>query len=236
MKQYDDTYTVIDGYPNYITNKEGTVINRITGRVLKTGDNNSGYPTVNLYNNGKRETKSIHRIVAKTFVDGYRDGMEVNHKDGDKHNNHIDNLEWMSHSENELHAYQTGLKHGPNRRAVRVIESGEVFESINECARAIGGCDANIGRCLHGRQNNHRGLTFEFADACEINAKADGNSVSVNRVNRKHYRKSVRIVETGEVFSSVRECARAIGGDQGTISACLSGRHHTHKGYHYEFV
>ena len=235
MKEINRRWKDIDGYPNYRVSDDGIVENKRTGRTLKHGDNNSGYPTVNLYNNGDRTTKSIHRIVAETFIDGFENDLEVNHKDGDKHNNFQDNLEWTTHSDNELHAYKIGLKHGPNRRPVKVVESGEVFESINECARAINGDDSHIGKCLSGKHKSHLGLTFEYADKSMVNAKAD-NSISLRYVKKRPYTAPIKIIETGETFSSIRECARSINGDQGTISGCLSGKHKTHKGYHFERV
>lgn len=226
----------VEGYPNYRTTDYGVVQNKRTGRILKHCDNNSGYPTVNLYNNGNRTTKGIHRLVAEMFVDGYDDGLEVNHKDGDKHNNYKDNLEWVTRGANESHAYETGLKYGPKHRPVRIKETGEVFPSIKDCARAIDGNDTNIRQCLHGYSKSHLGLTYEYADGDDININSRSKTKAADVAKRKPYRRSVRVVETGEVFPSVRSCANAIGGDQGTISGCLSGKHHTHHGYHYEYA
>ena len=236
MMETDNKRYPIKGYPNYEICDDAYVINKKTNRVLKAVDNNSGYLTVNLYHNGKRSTKAIHRIVAENFVDGFKEGLEVNHLDCNKHNNRRDNLEWTTHSENEKHAHLNNLKRGPNPKPVRVVESGEVFESIHECARAINGDDSHIGDCLHGRFKKYLGLTFEYADASEINAKADGQSRSISFADRSNCRKPVRIVETGVVYPTIRACAKAINGDQPTITGCLKGRHKTHHGYHYEYV
>lgn len=236
MMNNNNKWEPINGFPNYEIRNDSEIRNKKTGRILKQSDTNSGYPTVNLYNNGTRKTKGVHRIVAEQYVDGYRDGLEVNHKDGNKHNNDRANLEWVTHSGNERHAHDLGLKHGPNRTPVRVVESGEVFESIKECARAIGGDDTRIVNCLHGDLKTHLGLTFEYADNKSINAKDDMHSISRSYVTKRPYARPVRVVETGEEYPSIGACARAIGGDQGTISACLSGRHKTHHNYHYEYA
>lgn len=61
---------------------------------------------------GKFKSEYIHRIVGKLFVRGYKRGLEINHKDGDKYNNSADNLEWVTSSQNKQHAQDTGLNLG----------------------------------------------------------------------------------------------------------------------------
>lgn len=236
MCDYSNDWEYAPHFPNYKVYEDGRVQNKRTERFLKACDNNSGYQTVNLYNNGSRETKLVHRLVAETFIEGYFNGAEVNHKDGNKHNNHKNNLEYCTRGENESHAYRTKLKRGPKHIPVRVVESGEVFGSIRECARAIDGDDTNIGRCLRGTMESYRGLTFEYANESEINSDENKITKSIEFKSKKPTRRSVKIIETGEVFSSISECARAVNGDIPGICGCLSGRHNTHRGYHYEYV
>ena len=77
---------------------------------LKGFINNSGYRCVELYDrNSKRHKLLVHRLVALTFLENPQNKATVNHKDGDKLNNSIDNLEWATYSENILHARKTGL-------------------------------------------------------------------------------------------------------------------------------
>lgn len=226
----------IDGYPNYRISNDHIVQNKKTGRILKQCDNSSGYPSVNLYNENGRSTKSVHRIVAETFVDGYEEGLVVNHRNGDKHENVPKNLEWVTPSENELHAHRTGLKYGPNRKPVRVVETGEVFKSVKDCARALNACDTVISRSIQDGYRSRLGLTFEYADKDSVNTSSNNETVAATLVERNRYRKPVRVIETGEIYPSVRECARAIGGDQPTITACLHGRHKSHHGYSFEYA
>lgn len=232
----DRVWYEIDGFPKYQVSDDHMIQNKRTGRVLKQCDNDSGYPTVCLYNEDGRSSKSVHRIVAETMVDGYEEGLVVNHKNGDKHNNIPSNLEWVTPSENEIHAHETGLKYGPNRKPVRIIETGEVFKSIRDCAKAIGTTDGSVKRALTGEYKTAVGLTFEYATPDEVNAYSYRENESSSKAVHKPYRKPVRIIETGEVYPSSGACARAIGGDQGTITACLKGRHKTHHGYHYEYA
>ena len=90
----------------YVT--ENGVITNLKGRRLKQRLNNSGYVIVDLYKNKHPHTVTVHRIVAETYLPDKNE--TVNHKDGDKTNNHVDNLEWVSYSVNNKHSYDTGLK------------------------------------------------------------------------------------------------------------------------------
>lgn len=69
-----------------------------------------GYETVGLTKNGKQKTKPVHRIIAEAFIPNPENKEEVNHLDGDKLNNKLSNLEWVTKSENSLHAFKLGLR------------------------------------------------------------------------------------------------------------------------------
>lgn len=234
MKKRDKVWRDDAIYGNYSVSDDGDVMNKRTGRVLKACKNSSGYNTVNLYNNGERTSISVHRLVAETFNGCDDPSMEVNHIDGNKNNNRPENLEWVTRGENETHAYRTGLKYGPKHKPVKVVESGEIFGSIKACARAIRGSEERINDCLEGRAPSHKGLTFQHANGDEINTIGIEETISSKFARSRTHRKPVRIVETGEVYESLTDCAKAIDGDSASISACLAGTHHTHRGYHFE--
>ena len=105
-------------YDDYEVSSLGRVRNVITHKVLSTFDKNRlGYIRVNLYNNGKKKRYFIHRLVAEAFLPKKQGKDFVNHKDGNKQNNHLDNLEWCNRSENQLHSYyvlknKTGFAYG----------------------------------------------------------------------------------------------------------------------------
>lgn len=89
----------------YRDNGHGPHPTRIKGRMMKQGIR-SGYPYVNLCVDDKRKKRTVHSLVAEAFLG---EGDEVNHKDGNKLNNHVDNLEWCTRAENHRHALETGL-------------------------------------------------------------------------------------------------------------------------------
>lgn len=91
IKGFETTYAVCD---------DGSVYNMRTGRRLKPQNNGMGYQKVALYQKGQAHWFYVHQLVATAFVDGWLEGMEVNHKDEDKANNRKDNLEWLTHRQN----------------------------------------------------------------------------------------------------------------------------------------
>lgn len=86
----------------------------IPERILKPWEmskqtNGQAYMMVSLYQNAKRKSALVHRLVAEAFIPNPENKPTVNHKNGDKYNNQVDNLEWMTQRENLLHAYKMGL-------------------------------------------------------------------------------------------------------------------------------
>lgn len=116
-----DAQSVIDGaYEDFLTEhtaqvdrytvyKTGAVVSSVTGNKLSEHDK-GGYPAVSMRDGGKYRTKRVHRVLAECFIPNPRGVDVVNHKDGDKYNYSLDNLEWVTQSENMKHAWDTGLK------------------------------------------------------------------------------------------------------------------------------
>ena len=105
-------FKVIEHYPNYEVSYTGIVRNRTTGNNMKWINNGKGYFTVKLYNinTPKGRLCLVHRLVLSTHDIFIPDGnLDVNHIDGNKSNNHIHNLEWVTKSQNTRHAHLTGL-------------------------------------------------------------------------------------------------------------------------------
>lgn len=100
------------GFEKYQVSNLGRVRSFIQGfcQTLKTRNNKDGYVYVILSGNCGRKTLKVHRLVANAFIPNVYGKREVNHKNGIKSDNSVENLEWVTKSENEIHAYKTGLK------------------------------------------------------------------------------------------------------------------------------
>lgn len=108
----------------YLISEYGNVKNIKTNRLLKIQINPHGYNCINLWFGGKGKTFRIHRLVAKAFVVNSNNKPQINHKDGNKLNNHYSNLEWVTNRENFDHAIKNKLKNdsGENNVSSKLTE------------------------------------------------------------------------------------------------------------------
>ena len=105
------------------------------GRILVPGYNGRGYHKVTLCNDGEQHAFTVHRIVTEAFLGIRPEGTEVNHKDGNKINNRLENLEYVTRSENALHAHRTGLSNAVNGEKVGSSKLTE--ENVHEIRRLL---------------------------------------------------------------------------------------------------
>lgn len=106
------------------------------GRVLKPQVVNGGYLVVQLWQDGRPRTCLVHSLVAVAFLGSMPEGQEVNHKNGNKLDNTPGNLEYLTRSENNLHAYRTGLRSVTIEQMIRVRRKPRMTIS---CACGCGG-------------------------------------------------------------------------------------------------
>lgn len=170
-------YREISGYNKYEIDEYGNIRNRRTQKLLRPKLNKQGYEVLKLYDNSMNQVDvRVHRLVAMTFCDGYEEGLIVNHKDGDKLNNHCENLEWVTISENTKHAYDNNLGNmreiqlnasmlgaEKTRIHITVYKDGKYIGSYNskyECAEALGVNPKTIYNWMHGKTKNTKGYTL----------------------------------------------------------------------------
>lgn len=145
----------IEGYKErYMISNFGNVYSKKRKRLLK----NSRvwrYSRVTLHSNGRiMKCYCIHRLVGKYFVDGFKNGLELNHKDGDRYNNHHSNLEWVTHQENVLHSHDNGMTKRWIRKILLDTQTGVFYESISEAAKYHRYTKETISKMLLGTRTN----------------------------------------------------------------------------------
>ena len=130
-------------------------------RIVKQVETTSGYKFIVLTKNKESKNFSVHRLVAESFIENTNNYTDVNHKDGNKKNNCVENLEWCTRSENLKHAINIGLIKNQCKICRKVtVKCGEkitVFETMKDCAEFFG---FKRG-WLHNQIRNH-GLTFVY--------------------------------------------------------------------------
>lgn len=154
----------IEGYEGlYQVSNFGRVRNGI-GRLLKPKSNNQ-YNRISLYKNGRVKDTQIHRVVAETFIpNNDKKKNQVNHIDGNKKNNFVNNLEWVTRSENAKHSVYV-LKKNPgnwSRKKVQCIETGEVFKSQIDAAKEYRTSQGAIGNAARGNRPRAGGCHWRF--------------------------------------------------------------------------
>ena len=210
--------TIDDYGDKYSVSSLGRIRNNDTWEILKTHEIKGGYLRVNLYPRGNSKHGSkrrlVHRIVAFAFLyDDYIEGIttDVNHIDGNKHNNSVENLEWCTRTHNAQHAQRTGLydkhrqnlserfsgkgnpmygkgdrqrgKNNPSAKAVICLNTGEVFETVTKASEWCNGSLSGIGKVCNGRQK-HSGTHPETGE--KLSWKFYENYLKENDINEKH--------------------------------------------------
>ena len=143
----------------YAVTEEGQVWSYKSKKFLSPADNGHGYLQVGLRKDGKTKMLRVHRLVAEAYIPNPEGKKDVNHKDGNRGNNNINNLEWATRKENcnyEIHKDYKG-----NLTKIRCVETGEVYESQAAAARETGIGRYNINNVITGKQKTAGGYHWE---------------------------------------------------------------------------
>jgi hypothetical protein len=130
-------------------------------KTIKTIVDHLGYCRVSLCKNGTVKAAKIHRLVAETFLQG--EG-HINHKDGNKQNNNLSNLEFCTSRENLRHAFTTGLRPKKYLRTIICNETQELFTCQMDIARKIKLSSVMVSSHLKGNTSHLRGLTYKYIE------------------------------------------------------------------------
>ena len=163
----------IECFEQYSVSNLGNVRNNQTGRILKPRKHTGGYMRVMLCKDKKHYDYYIHRLVAMAFISNPKNLPEVNHKDEDKTNNVVENLEWCDriYQVNYGTCYErmveTQRKTSKHSKPVKCIETGVVYISLHEAERETGILYTLICHALNGRQKTAGGYHWEYVDVSD---------------------------------------------------------------------
>lgn len=96
----------VNGFEHYLVSNTGLVFNTRRQSLKKSCPDKKGYMRIRLIDGSKGATKKVHRLVAEAFLENFSEKPQVNHRDCDKKNNHVSNLEMANQSENTKHAWK----------------------------------------------------------------------------------------------------------------------------------
>ena len=176
----------IKDFPDYYITDTGDVYSRnlyknpsCRIKKLKPVKLSTGYMYVGLGKNHKTHPKLVHRLVAETFIPNPENKREVNHKNGNRSDNRVENLEWCTRSENQIHSYRVLKRQGPwqnkkgkdkkGTKIVLQIKDGKViakYYGTNEAERKTGICHVAIIQCCNGYKYNKTagGYQWKYKD------------------------------------------------------------------------
>lgn len=175
-------FKTIEAYKHYTVNELGQVSSKdrmiVTidgksyfrkGKLLKPKKHKDGYLFVTLTKEKIKKNFYVHRLVAEAFIPNPENKPQVNHINGNKTDNTISNLEWVTNAENSRHAYNNGLyfriEHlKPNSQAVIDTVNNTCYPTIKEAANALNRNYTVVRQMLKGKRKNT--LPLEYCDAC----------------------------------------------------------------------
>jgi hypothetical protein len=162
-------------FSNYSATDDGIVLNK-DGEPVKTFKSNNYWQCCIFDNDGKKYTMGVHSVVAMLNIDDWYDGCIVHHKDGNCHNNAVDNLEIMSRRQHALLHYEKGELHdvgkyikehymGENSycsKKVYCVELNQTFGALHEAERKTGVHNGKISMCCNGKRKTAGGYHWKF--------------------------------------------------------------------------
>jgi len=226
----------IPKYPGYRLASDGRVYSDKVKGILKENANDN-YHRIQLCHEGKSTSIAVHRLVAKLYGDAPTDTKktQVNHKDGKKANNGIDNVEWLTPSENTQHAMDTGLNKCKKAVIQYDLQGNELarYCSAAKASKKLGIQRCNITKVCRGDMKSSGKFIWRY-DSDPLTEK-----VNVTVYNAK--RKVAKLNSKGEIldtYNSIREANLACGRSSygGNISDVCHGKLKSSYGYKWKFL
>jgi len=211
---------------NYNIKESGDITHLRGSKPIKHHINARGYPSVYLRRDGKPVMKSVHRLLAIAFIPNPDNLPQVNHMDGNKCNNSLDNLEWCTAAHNMQHAYRTGLAVSRSRGGIGQENANSVLTEVE----VIKICEAIV-------KNEHfpkirqtipelTKTTFSFIRSGRTwkHITSHYSFPKITYPDRTHLSNSRKIIDgtSGEVFNTIMEAAKSVGRTDSSLYHTLS--------------
>ena len=180
---------------------------KVNGDIMKQIESHKGYYEVSFRVKGQRKKFKVHRLVAIAFIPNKYNKPLINHKDGNKKNNNIDNLEWVTHSENVKHAYDNGFK-------------SKLYGELNPNVKMKGEKHWRYGKSRSEETKNKisKSLTGrKFTEEHILKLKEKGIEKTKNRMHK------IICLNTMEVFNCEREAHEKYKISRSSINRCCNG-------------
>lgn len=219
---------------DYSVSTEGEVRKDTTNYILSQSSQQD-YKFVTLLINGQQKRMRVHRMVAMTFIENPDNKPYVNHINGIRYDNNVENLEWVTQSENIQHAVRTGLmQNGRKKAVIQYNLNGDrmaTFESASEAARQTGGSQSKITMCCKRQRETANDYQWRYYDDIQDVQKVEKKFITGKKVAKCDEEGNIL-----EIFPSFKEAARAVNGTSSAISRVCSGTNIRHKGYKWKLV
>lgn len=212
----------IPGFDGYFATYEGEIISYKRGkREIKTiNHGKKGYCTIGLTPDGEKyQNQRIHRMVALAWIPNPNNYPQVNHKDGNKKNNKVSNLEWADSKQQIRHAYDNNLIAMKYKPVLQADLEGNIireYKSVTDAANATGGTPSGISACCKGKQITSKGFCWFYKDDKNKRIRGHGNAKAIQKFTLKG--------ELVAEYKSIRLAAEANGVDSMSIVNYCKGR------------
>lgn len=233
----------------YSITEDGKIFSHLNNRYLKNHLKKE-YFSIQLFSkDGWYKHFRVNRLVAITYIDNPDNKPIVNHINGIKTDNRVENLEWATDSENVRHALRTGLtdprglfksgelhinygKAPKNAKRIICLENGEVFRSIANAGLRMGISDSSIRKVLRGERETAYGYTFCY----EGEEHLPREKIVLKRpLGTNYHSMKIQCIETGQIFDNSKEAAKHIDRSRSFLCKHLKGKKKTVKGLTFRY-